>query len=190
MSRPFTVDIVPSHVYLSAEDQERLFGAGYPMTILEDHTQPGQVVYKERVEIIGRLKRSIHVHVLGPAWEQSHVEVTPTEAVYLGYQLDEMRTGVLEGAPSCVLRGPAGEVKLTHGVIVPRPHLTCSVNEAKQYNLSNGQEVSVDILTRLPVRIEDVIVRVHPMLKARVELHADYARHLWIAKQTYARIIE
>lgn len=190
MSRPFPVDIVPSHVYLSAEDQERLFGAGYPMTILDDHAQPGQVVYKERVEVVGRLKRSIHVHVLGPVWEKSHVEITPTEAVYLGYQIEEMRTGVLEGAPSCVLRGPHGEVKLDHGVIVPRPHVTCSVEEAKQYNLSNGQEIAIDILMRTPVRVEQVIVRVHPMLKARVELHADYARHVWIAKPTYARIVE
>jgi putative phosphotransacetylase len=190
MGRPFPVDIIPTHVYLSAEDQTLLFGAGYPMTILEEHTQPGQVIYKERVEIIGRLKRSIHAHVLGPVWEKSHVEVTPTEAVYLGYQLEEMRTGMLEGAPSCTLRGPAGEVVLKNGVIVPRPHLTCSVEDAKQHNLSNGQEVNVDILTRLPVRVEGVLVRVHPMLKARVELHADYARHLWIAKQTYARITE
>lgn len=188
--RPLPVDIVPSHIYLSAEDQATLFGKGYPMTILDDHTQPGQLVYKERVEIFGRLKRSIHVHVLGPNWEKSHVEVTPTEAVYLGYSLDEMKTGNIGGAPECTVKGPEGEIKLKHGLIVPRPHLTCSVEEAKNYNLSNGQEVAVDILLKEPVRIEDVIVRVHPMLKGRVELHADYARHLWVSKQAYARIAE
>lgn len=188
--RPFLVDIVPSHVYLSAEDQERLFGTGYPMTVLEDHSQPGQVVYKEKVEVIGRVKRSIHVHVLGPAWERSHVEITPTEAVYLGYKLEEMRTGEVDGAPSCTLRGPHGQVTIKHGILVPRPHITCSVDEAAQLRLANGQEVDIDILTRTPVRVEKVVVRVHPMLRARVELHADYARHIWIAKQTYARIVE
>lgn len=190
MPRPFPVDIVPSHVYVSEEDQRTLFGDGYPMTILEEHTQPGQIVYKERVEVFGRLKRSLELHVLGPNWDRSHVEVSPTEAVYLGYSLDEMKTGNIEGAPECTLKGPKGEVKLEQGLIVPRPHITCSVEEAKQYNLVNGQEVTVGINRSTPVQIENVVVRVHPMLRARLELHTDYARHLWIAKQTYARIVE
>lgn len=189
MSRPIPVDIIPSHVYLSAADQDALFGAGRPLTVLAEHTQTGQVVYGEQVEVFGRLKRSLFVHVLGPNWVNSHVEVSPTEAAYLGYQPDEVKTGDLSAAVSCRLHGPHGSIELSAGLICPQPHLTCSPAEAEQLKLKNGQIVSMNVLTATIHRLDNVIVRVHPTFRLRLELHADYARQYWIAKPTYANLI-
>lgn len=188
MSRPIPIDILPSHVFLSKEDQETLFGEGYPMTIVSERSQVGQYVYEESVEVFGKLKRHLKARVLGPYWKHSHVELTPTEAVFLGMQLEETKSGNLELAGSCRLKGPAGEVELPNGALIPRPHIMCSPEEAKSLNIWNGEEVSVSIMGEQTHEIDRVLVRVHPTFRLRLELHQDYARDFWIVRPTHARL--
>jgi len=186
--RPIPVDIVPSHVYLSSADQATLFGVGYAMTIATEHSQGGQVVYEESVDVFAKLKRSLSLRILGPNWERSHVEVTPTEAVYLGLNLPEVKTGTLMDAASCRLVGPHGEVTLPVGLIIPRPHLTCSATDAAELHLQNGDAVSVELVGDYRRVLNDILVRVHPTFRLRLELHQDYARSLWITRPTHASL--
>ncbi len=187
--RPIPVYIIPSHVYLSAEDQVKLFGSGHAMTILEDHIHAGQYVYQEKVNVSGRLKRDLDLHVLGPNWKRSHVELTPTEAVYLGYKLDEVKTGSLLDAAPITITGPNGSVDLDHGVIIPKPHMTCNIEDARRLNLANGDRVAVEILGDHLRKVEEAVVRVHPTFSLSVELHQDYARGLWVNHRVHAHII-
>lgn len=189
MSRPIPVDIVPSHVYLSQNDQLTLFGPGYAMTIEGQTTQSGQHYYEESVEVFGSLKRSLKLRVLGPPWEESFVEVTPTEAAYLGVNAKEARSGDLSAAVACRFKGPAGEVMLKKGLIIMRPHMRCSPADARSMHLANGDEVGIEILGTKSRRIENVIVRIHPTFKLQVDLHADHARDLWITRPTHARLL-
>ena len=189
MERPIPVDIIPSHAYLSEQDQVTLFGIGHPMTILTNQVQAGQFIYDETVEIFGRLKRSLPVHVLGPNWEKSHVEVTPIEAQFLGLNLDEVKTGRLDSAAPCRLVGPQGEVVLAHGLIVPKPHLTMNLDDAHRLNVQNGEQISVVLIGEHERQLDDVIVRVHPTFRLRLELHQGYARDLWISRPTHARLL-
>ncbi len=186
MARPIPVDIIPSHVYLSVEDQSVLFGSGHPMTVGGELSQPGQLYYEETVEVFGRLKRGLILRVLGPNWARSIVEVTPTEAAYLGISAKELKTG--EEGVKCRLVGPAGEVVLDEGISVPKPHVLCSADEARAHHLQNGSEVAVMISGDRMQRIEEVVVRVHPMFRWRLEIHQDYARDLWLTRPTHARI--
>lgn len=189
MSRPIPVDIVPSHVYLSQEDQLALFGPGYAMTIEGELTQSGQHYYEETVEVFGRLKRSLSLRVLGPAWEKSFVELTPTEGAFLGLSAKVARSGDLSVAAACRLKGPAGEVSLKKGVIISQPHLRCSPQDARSFHISNGDEVAIEIIGNHPRRVDGVMVRVHPTYRLQVDLHADYARDLWITRPTHARLV-
>lgn len=187
--RPFPVDIIPAHVYLSEEDQKKLFGIGYPMTILAEHTQPGQLVYEETLILKAENDFELLIHVLGPNWQRSHVEVSNTEAVYLGCKINEVRKGDTENAVPCKLIGPEGEIDLPKGLIITKPHLTLNLEEAEKRGLRNGQSVDMEIQNKTGSIIEDVLVRVHPTFSNRLELHSDYARKLWIARQTYAKIV-
>ncbi len=189
MSRPIPVDIVPSHVYLSQDDQLTLFGPGYAMTIEGELTQSGQHYYEETVDVFGRLKRSLSLRVLGPAWEHSFAELTPTEAAFLGMSAKEGRSGDLAGAAACRFVGPAGEVSLKQGVIISQPHLRCSPQDARSFHISNGDEVTIEIIGNHPRRVSGVIVRVHPTFKLQVDLHADHARDLWITRPIHARLV-
>ncbi len=188
--RPIPVDVIPSHVYLSQKDQISLFGQGYAMTVAGDLSQTGQYVCEEMVEVFGKLKRGIKLHILGPYWEESHVEVSSTDAAYLGFDPKEVRSGDLSDAKPCELVGPAGSVSILNGIIVPKPHLLCSPKEADELFLSNGKIIQVEIILANPKYINDVVVRVHPTYKLRLEINPDYARDLWITHTAHARIIE
>lgn len=188
--RPIPVDILPSHVCLSQEDQVTLFGIGCPMTIFSEHTQSGQIVYEETINVFGTFKRSIPLRVMGPNWKQSQVYLTPTESVFLGVKLEnEEKTGDLTNAAPCKLVGPEGEVFLQNGAIIPKPHVLCSPEEADQLHIVNGDLVTLEIIAERPHQIDSVIVRVHPTYRLRVELHQDYARSLWITRPVHARVV-
>lgn len=188
MSRPIPVDIIPSHVYLSEDDQKKLFGVGHAMTIGAEHTQQGQFIYDDTLEVFGKLKRSLNLRVLGPNWARSHVEITPTEAIFLGLNLPEVKTGTLIDAAPCRLVGPVGEVELEAGLIIPKPHLTCSDIDARDLHLQNGEVVSVQISGYKNLVLSNVVVRVHPTFRLRLEIHQDYARELWITRPTHATL--
>ena len=188
--RPIPVDLIPSHVYLSQKDQIALFGSGYAMTVVGNLSQTGQYVCEETVDVYGRLKRGLKLRILGPHWETSHVEVSKTEAAYLGYDLDEVRSGDTSAAKSCKLKGPEGEVELKAGLIVTKPHLLCSPKDAQMLSVMNGQEVSIEVLTQTPQTLEGVVVRVHPTYHLRIEIPLTYARDLWIARSVHARLID
>ncbi len=188
--RPIPIDVIPSHVYLSANDQATLFGIGRPMTIFKEHSQPGQLVYDETVEVFGGLKRGLKLRLMGPNWQESQVYITPTEAVFLGLKLsDEARAGDLSNAAPCTLIGPKDKVILKKGVIIPQPHLLCSPKEAEELLVSNGQIISLETVAEKPGRVNNVVVRVHPTYRLRLEIHEDRARDLWITSSAHARLI-
>lgn len=190
MSRPIPVDIVPSHVHLSEADQQSLFGVGFAATIAQPLSQTGQFAYADRVQVRGRLKRSIALRVLGPSRTVTQVELTPSEAQLLGIDAPLAKSGDLREAGDCVLTGPAGEVVAKASVIIPSPHLHCSDVEAAQLHVTNGKIVALDILGDHPSVLEGVVVRVHPTYRLRLHIHPDLARDHWLVGVLHARIRE
>ena len=185
----FPVDVLPSHVHLSALDQVQLFGSEQSMTIARNHVQPGQVVYAETVAVFGTTDAYLRLSILGPPWKETSVELTPTEAQLIGCELHEAKEGDKGVGASVRLVGPAGEVQLTHGAIIPKTSLLMSMIDAKQLHVRNGDTVSVRI-TNTFKPLEQVLVRVHPAFQLRLQMHADLARDLWITGADTAHVIQ
>lgn len=188
--RPIPVDIVPSHAYLSEKDQIALFGSGYAMTIAGHLSQTGQYVCEEAIDVFGRLKRGLSVHVLGPHWETSHVEVSKTEAAFLGYDFYDAKAGDGDQAKACTLVGPSGSVEINQGLLVVGPRLFCAPHDAQLLGINHGQRISIELLTQKPQVIEQVIVRVHPTYQLRIELSPDDARTFWITRSIHAHVLQ
>ncbi len=188
MSRPIAVEIIPSHVHLSHDDMATLFGPGFAATLTHGLSQTGQHAYAETVEVMGRLKRSLRLRVLGPARRATQVELTPTEAQLLGIAAVVARSGDLSQAGDCRLTGPAGSLNAPASVIVPRAHLHCSDTEAEALHVKNGAIVTVEIVGDEPALLEDVVVRVHPTYRLRLHLHPDLARDFWLTNVVHARL--
>lgn len=188
MSRPIPVEIVPSHIHLSEEHQAKLFGAGQASTITHALAQSGQFAYAQSLQIFGKLKRSITLRVLGPHRKLTQVELTPTEAAVLGINAPVARSGDVSQAANCRLVGPAGEVMVEAGVIIPQAHLHCSDIEAASLHVTNGKIVEVELIGEHPAILANVIVRVHPSYRLRLHIHPDIAREYWISGVVHGKL--
>ena len=136
------VGVSARHVHLTAEDLSKLFGAGYRLTPVRMLTQPGQFAADAFVELAGA-QTSVKLRVVGPTRKQTQVELSRSDANRLGIDAPVRHSGILSGTPGGILRGPAGEVRLTQGVIVADRHLHLSRREALAYGLRDGEKVRV-----------------------------------------------
>ena len=78
------VEASARHVHLTEEDIETLFGKGYKLTPVKKLTQVGQFACKERVTLIGPKNIYRNVAILGPARKETQVELSLTDARFLG----------------------------------------------------------------------------------------------------------
>lgn len=188
MSRPIQVEIVPSHVHLSAAHHAELFGAGHSGTISVQLSQHGQYAYAESVEVLGKKAKGLSLKVLGPYRKDTQVEITPTEAEALGIKAAQARSGDLSKAAKCRLKGPQGEIEVSAAVIIPQPHLHVSDADAKALRIAHGEVVTMELLGDTRRLLEDVVVRVHPTYKLRLHVHPDLARAYWMTGVLHARL--
>ncbi|MEK7632286.1 MAG: PduL/EutD family phosphate acyltransferase [Patescibacteria group bacterium] len=192
MSRPIPVEVVPSHVHLSESHHRILFGDGHMGTVRHELSQTGQFAYEEMVEVIGEGKgqngQGITLRVLGPHRKSTQVELTPTEARLLGIDAPLAKSGDLALARSCTLRTAHGTIETTASVIVPKCHLHLSDTEASSLRLMNGASVRVDVVGDATRVIENVVVRVHPTYRARLHIHSDVARDMWLHSGSHIRV--
>ncbi len=188
MSRPIPVEVVPSHVHLSESHLQVLFGDGNGGTVRHELSQTGQFAYEEAVDVVGANGESIVLRVLGPHRKVTQVELTPTEARLLGIDAPLAKSGDLASAQTCTLRTAHGTIEATASVIVPKCHLHLSDTEAISLRLTNGATVRVDVVGDTSRVIEDVAVRVHPTYRARLHIHSDVARDVWLHSGSHVRV--
>lgn len=188
MSRPIPVEVMSSHVHLSETHHRVLFGDGHMGTVRQPLSQTGQFAYEETVVVVGENGRRLTLRILGPHRKATQVELTPIEAVFLGIDAPQARSGDLSAAATCTLETEHGSISAPASVIVPAMHLHFSDTEAEVLRLENGARVRVDVVGDVVKVIEDVIVRVHPTYRARLHIHADDARDLWLQGGAHVRV--
>jgi propanediol utilization protein len=188
MSRPIPVEVVPSHVHLSEAHHQTLFGDGHMGTVRQELSQTGQFAYEETVEVVGENGESIVLRVLGPHRKATQIELTPTEARLLGIDAPIAKSGDLAIAKPCTLRAAHGSIDAAASVIIPKPHLHLSDTEASSLRLANGATVRVDVVGDVARVIENVVVRVHPTYRARLHIHPDIARDIWLHTGAHVRV--
>ena len=188
MSRPIPVEVVPSHIHLSESHHRILFGDGHMGTVRHELSQTGQFAYEETADVLGANGESITLRVLGPHRKATQVELTPTEARLLGIEAPLVKSGDLANAQSCTIRTAHGTVDATASVIVPKCHLHLSDTEATSLRLANGATVRVDVVGDATRVIEGVVVRVHPTYRARLHIHSDVARDMWLHSGSHVRV--
>ncbi len=174
VSRMFIeVEASGRHVHLTKEQSQLLFGCS--LEPLRPLSQPGQFVSKQRVSVIGPKGGFSNVAVLGPERKDGQVEISLTDAVFLGLTPPIRLSGQIENTPGILLRGPAGELTLPCGVIIAQRHIHLDPDSARIRKLKDGDVVKVKPITSRPVIFEDVVVRVHPSFSPRVHIDFDEA---------------
>ena len=183
------VEVSARHIHLSEGDLEVLFGSGYQLVKRKDLSQPGQYACEEKVEVIGE-RGKMAVSVLGPAREETQVELSLTDARALGIEAPIRESGDIRGSGACVIRGPQGMLRLREGVIAAKRHIHLTPKEARQIGVRDREEVSVHVRSDSRAMIfKDVVVRISEEYSAAMHIDTDEANAAGITDTVYGSIM-
>ena len=163
------VGISNRHVHLNNDDYKLLFG-DIPLTKRNDLTQPGMYACNETVTIKGKKRSLDNVRVLGPLRSYTQVEVSKTDAYYLGCNPPVRNSGDLLDADLITIIGPCGEITRKSLIIATR-HIHVDKNIRKLHNLEGIEKVSVKISGEKSGIIDNVYLKDSD--EAYFELHLD-----------------
>jgi len=159
------------HIHVSQEHLEKLFGKGYQLTEYKVLSQPGQYACTEKVDLVGPKRTIKGVRILGPVRKETQVEILRSDGFVLGVNAPVTDSGGLEGTPGIKIVGPKGEVDLEKGVMVAGRHIHMTPEDAKEYEVKNGQRVKLRAGGKRGVVFENVLVRVST--KFALDCHLD-----------------
>lgn len=176
------------HIHLSQKDSEILFGKDYKFTVIKELSQPGQFACKERVRLVGPKGVIEGVVVLGPVRNKTQVELSLTDARLLGIKGVLRISGDINNTPGIIVTNGENILKLDEGVIVAKNHIHMTLEDAKNYNVKDGELVKIKVYSERPLIFEDVVIRVTE--KSKLAMHIDYdeANACMLAKDSYGEI--
>ncbi len=162
------------HVHVTLETLEALFGKGAELTKKKDLSQPGQFASEQRVTVVGPKKELANVSILGPCRSANQVELSATDARSIGLPIDVRESGDIAGTPGCTLKGPAGEVTLSEGVIVAKRHIHLTPETAEKLGIKNSDIVWIKAVTNGRTAIlGDVVARVSEKFSDAMHIDTD-----------------
>ncbi|SCG83188.1 propanediol utilization protein [Proteiniborus sp. DW1] len=171
MKNTLPIALSNRHAHLSKEHIKILFGEGYELKKLKDLSQPGQYACEEKVDVVGPKNTLKGVRILGPARNNTQVEVSLTDGFTLGVIPPVRDSGDLAGSPGAKLVGPKGEVEIAEGVIVAARHIHMHTTDAEEFGVKDKDRVKIRVNGDRGLVFENVLVRVHK--DYALEMHVD-----------------
>ncbi|WP_042160621.1 phosphate propanoyltransferase [Paenibacillus gorillae] len=184
------IGVSARHIHLSQEHVEILFGEGYALTEMKPLSQPGQYAANETVEVIGTKGTFPKVRILGPARNQTQLEVSRTDAFSIGVNPPLRESGNIAGSAGVTLRGPKGEVTIEEGVIVAARHIHFHTSDAERWSIQDKQQLRVRFGGERGVVFEHVIARVSPDFALDMHIDTDEANAAGVANGSTGEIID
>jgi putative phosphotransacetylase len=193
------VETSARHVHVTQETLEILFGKGHQLEVRKMLSQPGQFASNDKVEVIGYNAKdpngprpSAKLSILGPVRKANQVEVSFTDARTLGLVAPVRESGDIAGSGKCTLRGPAGEVELSEGVIVAKRHIHMTPKDAEEFGVKNGDIVSVEVDTGKGRKtiFGDTVVRVREDFALAMHIDTDECNASCASGEVYGRIVK
>lgn len=161
------VGVSNRHVHLKQDDVDVLFGKNYKLTKRRDLSQLGQFACEEVVSLKNADKIIEHVRVLGPVRGYTQVELSKTDADYLGINPPVRNSGELEESESITIVGPEGEIFCENSCIIAARHIHIN---SKDYPCLNNNDI-VNLKIRDDVVMDSVYIKKDPTFV--LELHID-----------------
>lgn len=186
------VGIDPRHVHLSDEHFKLLFGPEAKPRKLRNVRQPGYYAGWETVTLAGPKGEIPNARVVHPSRPYTQVEVTRTDALKLGIKAPLRKSGDIAGSAAVKLLGPAGELQLREGCIVPWRHIHMHTSEGGRWGLKTNQFVRVRVGAGAGRELvfENVWLRVTDWWISEFHIDADEANAAGLKNGDEAEIIE
>lgn len=186
------VEISARHAHVTDEHLEILFGKGATLTPKKELSQPGQYACVERIDIVGPKNTIKGVTILGPTRPETQIEVSLTDARSLGIPAMVRMSGSIKGTSGCTLVGPKGELVIEEGIIAAKRHIHFNEDEAKEFDVQEGEEVLVKITSdqERSLVFDDVIIRIKNSFKAAMHIDTDEANAAGLTHSVMGEVIK
>lgn len=184
------IGVSARHIHLSQEHVEVLFGKGYALTEMKPLSQPGQYAANETVAVSGPKGSFAKVRILGPARNQTQLEVSRTDAFALGVNAPLRESGNIAGSAGITLKGSAGEVTIEEGVIVAARHIHFHTSDAERFGIADKQMLRVRFGGERGVVFEQVVARVSKDFALDMHIDTDEANAAGVKNGDLAEIID
>jgi len=171
MDKRIPIEVSARHIHLSQNDLEVLFGKDYQLKKLRNLTQSGEFAAKETLDVQVNSKKISNVRIIGPVRKKTQVELSHTDAIFLGVNPIVRNSGDIEGTPGAVLIGPKKKIRIKKGVINTWRHIHCSPKQAKELGFKHGMLVSVE--TRGTCSLIFRNVKVFIGVNSQLSMHLD-----------------
>lgn len=178
------------HVHLSQQAVEKLFGPGHQLTWAKELSQPGQYACQERITLTGPKGSLTNVVVLGPTRPESQVEISLTDALALGIKAPVRQSGQIKGSAPVTLSTKRGALELSEGAIVAARHIHMTPEDARHYQIKDGQMVSVKVFGKRPLIFDHTVIRISDSFKTRMHIDYDEANACGFTPGTLGMILQ
>ncbi len=174
--RTFQIQVGVSnrHLHLSERDIKTLFG-DKGLTKKKDLSQPGQFACEETVTLVGPKGSLDGVRILGPARQESQVELALTDAIKLGIRVPVRDSGNHEDTPGVQISVGDRSVRLDRGVIIAMRHIHANEENAELYGLKDKDIAKVLVDGPRGGEYHNVLVRVNPSFALDFHIDTDEA---------------
>lgn len=173
------------HIHLTQETFRTLFGAKAAFESLRPLYQPGEFASKHTLAIAGPKLRTIPgVRILGPLRKYDQVEISLTDAIFLGIDPPVANSGSLENASPLTLIGPNGSVYLERCAIVASRHIHMPGHDARRLGVADGDLCRVRVGGAKPTIFENVLIRTNDAWRLQIHLDTDDANAANIREET------
>lgn len=164
------------HIHLTKETFHKLYGDKAEFEEMRPLYQPGEFASKHTLTIVGPKLRCIpNVRILGPFRKYDQVEVSLTDAIFLGINPPVTNSGSLENADPLTLVGPEGSVYLEKCAIIANRHIHMTNKDAENFGVKNGDYCKVRIGGEKGTIFENVLIRTNDNWRLQIHLDTDDA---------------
>lgn len=178
------------HIHLTEKTFHKLFGDDAEFEEMRPLYQPGEFASKHTLTIVGSKLRSIqNVRILGPLRKYDQVEVSLTDAIFLGISPPVTNSGSLQNAEALTLVGPKGSVYLDRCAIVANRHIHMTNKDAKIFGVKNGDFCKVKIGGEKSTVFENVLIRTNDSWLLQIHLDTDDANAANVREDTYVEFL-
>lgn len=178
------------HIHLTKSTFNKLFGENTNFEEVRPLYQPGEFASKHTLTIVGVKQRAIPgVRILGPLRKYDQVEVSLTDAIYLGISPPVTNSGNLNKAVPLTLVGPQGSVYIEKCAIIANRHIHMTNSDSRSLGVKDGDFCRVRIGGEKGTIFENVLIRINDGWKLQIHLDTDDANAAFVRSETFAEFL-
>ncbi len=179
-------EVSARHIHISRKDLDFLFGKNYQLKKIRDLTQPGEFAAAEVLEIENN-KKKLKIRIVGPERKNTQVEISMSDAFYLGIKAPLRISGKIKGSPGVWLKNKSKKLFIKQGVIIALRHIHCNQEEAKKYGLK--KKAAALISGKRSLIFNNISIRVKKNYKFCLHIDTDEGNSAGISQRGKAKLI-